>query len=204
MTDGTTSAAMTTRLPTNPFSTRFTRPGMLPPLDDEGVPVDVGRLLTGLHPGGAAIEGPHGHGKTNLLHAVLAAAVVAGRPTSFLRVGSRGWAWRALSMIGLARPGTVVGIDGWELLPARLAGLLRVAAACRQATIVATTHGPARMPVLARCETSPRLLAAIVDRLPAHGGCIAEADIDEAFHRHDGNVREALYDLYDRFERRVR
>ncbi|MGI9177832.1 MAG: hypothetical protein ACR2IT_08250 [Pirellulales bacterium] len=204
MTGDMTSAATTNRLPSNPFSTRFTRPGMLPPLDQEGVPVDVGRLLAGLHAGGLAIEGPHGHGKTNLLHAVLAAAVAAGRPTGFFRIGSQDWGWRALFLIGRARPETVVGIDGWELLSPGLAGLLRVAATCRRATIVATTHGPARMPVLARCETSPRLLAAIVDRLPAHGGCIAKTDIDEAFHRHEGNVREALYDLYDRFERRVR
>jgi hypothetical protein len=204
MTGLTIPAPVPARPTSNPFSTRYTRPGMLPPLDIAGVPLDVGRLLADLRAGGVAIQGPHGHGKTTLLRAVLAAADQAGRPTSFLRVGAAGWVSRALFLIGLARPCTVIGVDGWELLPAGLPTVLRGAATCRRATIVATTHGPAGMPVLARCETSPQLLASIVDRLPAHGGRIAASDIDDAFRRHGGNLREALYDLYDRFERRIR
>jgi hypothetical protein len=151
-----------------------------------------------------AIEGPHGHGKSTLLHALLAEAAGAGRPTSCLRVGSRGWVRRALSAIGLAQPGAVVGIDGWERLPATIARVLIMTATCRRATILATTHGPTRMPVLMRCETSPQVLAALVALLPTHGGRIGGADIEEAFHVHGGNIREALYDLYDRFERRSR
>jgi hypothetical protein len=40
--------------------------------------------------------------------------------------------------------------------------------------------------------------------LPDHGGLITGDDIDDACRRHAGNLREALYDLYDRFERRAR
>jgi hypothetical protein len=177
---------------------------MLPPLDAAGVPIDAGQLLARLRPGGMAIEGPHGHGKSTLLRAVLSQAALAGRPTSLHRVGGRAWVRRILCAIASARPGAVVGIDGWELLPVGMACLLGTAATCRRATLVVTTHGPGRLPVLARCETSPRLLAALVDLLPPHGGRILPEDIEAAFRRHGGDVREALYDLYDRFERRVR
>jgi len=55
-----------------------------------------------------------------------------------------------------------------------------------------------------RCETSARLFAALVERLPDHGGRIDAADVADAFARHGGNLRESLYDLYDRFECRIR
>jgi hypothetical protein len=65
-----------------------------------------------------------------------------------------------------------------------------------------TSHQPAGLPVLWRCETTPDLLRAIIARLPDHGGLVDDADIAAAFHRHGGNLRESLYDLYDRVERR--
>jgi hypothetical protein len=60
------------------------------------------------------------------------------------------------------------------------------------------------LPRLLECRTSPGLLATLVARLPESGDVIGTADVDEAFSRHSGNVRDALYDLYDRFERRSR
>jgi hypothetical protein len=60
------------------------------------------------------------------------------------------------------------------------------------------------MPVVLRCSTSAGLLAAIVARLPDHGGRIADADVVAAFARHGGDLRESLYDLYDRFEQQIR
>ena len=57
---------------------------------------------------------------------------------------------------------------------------------------------------LVRCVTTPALLGRLVDDLPGHGGLIATEDVEQAFRRHGGDIREALYDLYDRFERRTR
>jgi hypothetical protein len=47
-------------------------------------------------------------------------------------------------------------------------------------------------------------LTAIVARLPANAGLITPADLADAFARHRGNLRDALADLYDRFEHRAR
>ena len=79
---------------------------------------------------------------------------------------------------------------------------LEAAEALAAATRRATGSNTAADPVAEK-----RLLddmAAIVDRLPSHRGLIDPQDVVDAHRRHDGDLREALYDLYDRFERRSR
>lgn len=202
----TTIRLDTGRLPTNPFSTCFTRPGTLPPLDATGAPVALGmlvdRLLTG--PAAVSITAPHGHGKTSLLVALFAELRRRGWPTVLVRVRSLRDAWTAAATAARAGPETVLGIDGCDRLPR--VGVRMVAAVVRRRRLrlVITTHREGGLPALYRCETTPALFAALVARLPDHGGRITADDIDDAFRRHAGDVREALYDLYDRFERRIR
>jgi hypothetical protein len=188
----------------NPFATRYTKPGVIPPLDASGRPLDVPFLADRVQGGCSVIEGPHGRGKTTLVRALLAAATAAGRATSFVQVRSRASAWQAITAVAAARPGQLVAVDGWEQLPWG-GGLVIAALACwRRAAVIATAHRPVGLPVLARCDSSPALVAAVVARLPDHGGIISHADVEEAFRRRHGNVRDALADLYDRFEERRR
>jgi hypothetical protein len=188
--------------PGNPFATRYTRPGSLPPLDRHGCPLDLAALiarLDGLE--AAALEAPHGHGKSTLLLALAAALDAVGRPTTIVRV--RGWkdAWAACCAVVTAPRRTAVFVDGWEQL-GLVAFPLRLVARGLRRMLLVTSHRPAGLPVLWRCETTPDLLRAIIARLPDHGGLVDDADVAEAFHRHGGNLRESLYDLYDRVERR--
>lgn len=193
------------RLPTNPFATRFTRPGVLPPLASDGTPLDATRLAARLTGGRVmAIEGPHGHGKSTLLAGVLAAAAAAGREVRLVRVRSEWDSWRPVAAALAAGRGACLGCDGWERSLPGTAALVRCIARLRCLSVVVTIHAPAGLAVLARCGTSKELLAALVARLPGHGGLIGGHDIEDAFDRHSGNLREALYDLYDRFERRSR
>jgi glycosyltransferase involved in cell wall biosynthesis len=48
------------------------------------------------------------------------------------------------------------------------------------------------LPVLARRESSPALVAAIIERLPDHRGTILPDDVEQAFRSHRGNVRDTL------------
>jgi hypothetical protein len=190
----------------NPFATRFTRPGMIAPLDRAGRPIDVPALLDRAIALGplVTIEGPHGSGKSTLHIALVRHAATQGRPTACLRSTSASDVWRMAAALGAIPRGALVGLDGGERLPPGAFVLIHAMARLRGLVVVATVHRPMRLPVLARCHTSPTLLAAIIDRLPSHGGRIDRADIDEALARHSGDVREALFDLYDRFEQRRR
>jgi hypothetical protein len=190
--------------PSNPFATRFTRPGRLAPLDDDGRPLDLDALLDRLEAlhGQGAIEGPHGSGKTNLLTALAARIAEQGNAVRLVRV--RGVADALGVMHGLRGiRGGVLCIDGWERLPWLAATALRRWSSCRGSGLIVTAHRPAGLPLLYRTRPSAVVLAALVARLPDHGGRIGPADIADAVTRHAGDLREALYDLYDRFERRA-
>lgn len=190
--------------PGNPFATRYTRPGAIPPLDRHGIPLDVATLASRFDAvTAAAIEGPHGHGKSTLLFAIAATLHAAGRPVRIVRI--RDWhdACTAGIAIATAPRTTTVFVDGWERL-GLLAGPLRLVARLLGRRLLVTSHRPAGLPVLWKCETSPALLRAIVARVPDHGGAVNEMDIDAALQRHGGNIREALSDLYDTIEHRSR
>lgn len=190
---------------TNPFTTRSTRPGALPPLDAGGNARNLGALLSGLEGmPAAAIVGPHGTGKSTLLVAVEAGLATVGRSAGFLRLRRRRDAILVLRAILAARPGSVLSIDGWERLGRPLAGALLWTGRIRGCRIVVTSHRPAGIPTLVRTIGTLPLLGAIVARLPDHGGLIGPPDLAEVFARHGGNIRDALGDLYDRFERRAR
>jgi energy-coupling factor transporter ATP-binding protein EcfA2 len=193
----------------NPFATRFTRPGRIEPLDAMGHPVDTDLLLTRLHSlgGAAAIVGPHGSGKSTLL-AHLANAIEARgvrAPRSRLRsLHDVPAAWMAIRQ---AANGGTACIDSWECIgrPARYG--LQVAAHLSGSGLLVTSHRSDGLPVLVLHDTSPALLHAIVRGLPDHdswhGRLITPSDVEEAFVKHGGNLRESLYELYDRFETRV-
>lgn len=188
----------------NPFATRHTQPGCVRPLDTTGRPLDLPALLARLqtHALRGAIVGPHGSGKTNLL--VHLAAVLAERGGSIgpLRARSGRDAVGILRAVVTAAPGVVVCIDSWEQLGIFTRLAAGAVAARRGCGLLVTSHAPTSLPTLAECRTSPDILAAIVAALPEGGGGMTRADIDDAFTRHSGNLRDALADLYDRFESR--
>jgi hypothetical protein len=188
--------------PSNPFASRYTKPGTLPPLDAQGRPLAIGPLLDRVHRGCSVIEGPHGRGKTTLVRALLAAATAAGRSTSFIQVRSWADARGAVAALAAARRDQIVAVDGWEQLPWGCDLLITALARWRGACVIATAHRSSRLPVLARCESSPAIITALVERLPDHGGAIGSIDIDAAFRDYGGNIRDALAALYDRFEER--
>lgn len=190
----------------NPFATRFTRPGAIAPLDAAGSPIDLDEVLGRLTAlgGSGSIEGLHGRGKTTVLLALAGRACVRGQAVTVRRVRS------VFDLDGIFRDlvrlpiGGTLFIDGWESLGWFPCHLTRCLAAFRGCRLVVTSHRPSGLPRVMWCRTSPRLLAKIVAQLPDPGAVIDAHDVGEAFDRHGGDLRESLYDLYDRFERRAR
>jgi len=194
----------------NPFSTRFTRPGRIEPFDGAGRRVDIDGLVERFRGLGstAAIVGPHGSGKSTLLTHL--AEAIERRDGQSSRIRLHSWrdalaAWRVIRHS--AACGTVC-IDSWECIGPATRILLRLAARLSGCGLLVTSHRGTGMPELMRCGTSADLLSAIVRSLPDHacwyGTLICEADIEAAFTKHSGNLRESLYELYDRFESRGR
>ena len=82
--------------------------------------------------------------------------------------------------------------------------MARMLARTRGVRLVVTSNRPTGIPLVVSTTTTVALLAAIVHLLPDHAGLIADSDLPEAFASHRGDLREALLDLYDRFELRAR
>lgn len=190
----------------NPFATRFTRPGRIEPLDGMGRSADVERLLGRLRSlgGTAAIVGPHGSGKSTLLVHLADALERRGERVGRVRLHSWRDASSAWTAIRRSRAGGIVCIDSWECIGFGVRSMMRLAARLSGCDLLVTAHHGTGMPELTRCGTSASLLRSILAALPDHdawfGAWISEADVEAAFVRHEGNLREALYELYDRFE----
>lgn len=188
----------------NPFATRHTQPGTVAPLDADGRPIDLAGLLSRLreHEGCGAIVGPHGSGKTNLLMHLAMAMADHGGSLGPLRARSSCDEFGIVRAILTATAGTVVCIDSWEQVGLATRLTVRAAVAWRRCGLLVTSHAPTTLPTLVECRPSPSILTAIVATLPDTGGSITQVDVAEAFARHAGNLRDALADLYDRFESR--
>lgn len=188
----------------NPFATRFTRPGAMEFLfpADESAQLLVDRLRD--HAWQGQIVGPHGAGKSTLLATLIAPLQAAGRTTvqAALHQGESALPgvlddWRSWNAT------TQVIVDGYEQLSwwsrRRLAQRVRD----RQAGLLVTSHAATGLPTL--MTVAPRMEAAhqIVQKLVADGDPISRVDVEQAFRACDGNIREMLFQLYDVYQDRA-
>lgn len=195
--------------PTNPFATRYTRPGAVPFLFPAGRSAE--QLVDELARAGwtGAIVGPHGSGKSTLLAALEPVLARRGRRVLrwTLRDGQsalpRGW-WRA---VGDA-PDALVVVDGYEQLGRW--GRWDLTRRCRRRGwgLLVTCHQPVGLPTLYRIENRledvARVVGALLAGLDANARRMLQVPSDviaESFHRRGGNCREVLFDLYDWVER---
>ncbi len=189
----------------NPFSTCHVRPGAVAYRfpDTESAERLVAKLEQYRWRG--QIVGPHGTGKTTLLHALVPILEQRGRQPIWItlhapqrrfhksiRDGARSW-----------REHSQVIVDGYEQLgfPSRRWLHWR----CRRARcgLLITTHAPARMPHLFHTRSSLQLVRDITNGLlEGHSGCISPEDVARCFAMHGGNVRDTLFALYDIYQRR--
>lgn len=104
-------------------------------------------------------------------------------------------------------PGVVV-IDGYEQLG--WWSRRRITSACRRSGwgLLVTVHNlkhAGKLPVLYETKGELAVLARLIEeQLPPHHGVIQNSDIERAFETHGGNIRDALFALYDLFEERRR
>jgi energy-coupling factor transporter ATP-binding protein EcfA2 len=150
----------------------------------------------------SAIVGPHGSGKSTLLEALKPAIVVAGRNIQAisLRDGQRSLP-RSFVTTWPSNSKSIAIIDGYEQLG--WSACLHLWLRCRLAGagLLVTTHTPVRIPTLIRLSPDRKLVEQLVDDLCAEASTtITRADIAASHACHGSNVREILFDLYDRHE----
>ena len=198
---------------TNPFATRWIRPGAIPYLFDDASTLAalVHRLRINHWRG--AIVGPHGSGKSTLLATLVQTLTDAGRQVIVVRLhgGQRRLPiapqefrrLRPCDTTCHGRVGRVLAVDGYEQLNRWQRWRLSWHCRRQDCGLLITSHTKCSLPVVWETVTSLDLVERLItDCLPPHDGRITEVDIRQAWRRHGANVREALFELYNVFEAR--
>jgi hypothetical protein len=196
------AAASITSRDANPFATCWTRPGALPFLFPPGESASrlVARLATMQWRG--AIVGLHGSGKSTLLEALKPALRAAGLSIHAitLRDGQRRLPKQFLKTLPQKR--AVAIVDGFEQLGWFERLRLNLTCRRRQIGLLVSTHAPTRIPTLICLAPDEPLLQKLVAALTVNAPTpLTPADVAASHAGHGMNVREMLFDLYDRHER---
>jgi hypothetical protein len=181
----------------NPFASRFVRPGALPYLFPDAMTVDfLTDRLADLQ-WRASIVGSHGSGKTTLLEQLLPLCQRRGRHLERFALHN---GQRQLPRRGDHRwhRQTLVVVDGYEQLSWWSRRCLTWSCRLRQCGLLVTSHKNVGLPVLYQTTTDLPRVQRIVDRLLSSAASrITPADVRLAFQAHPENVRELLFALYD-------
>ena len=190
----------------NPFSTRYVRPGALPFVFRSGESAQALVLRLREKNWWGEIIGPHGSGKSTLVAALVTEMHAAGREIRLHAfhddiVSFAGLSPRALDL----HPTAVLIIDGYEQLS--LWQKLRLRHSCRHAGcgLVVTAHQSAGLPELYRTVVTPDIAAGVFAALTRdRTALVTSSELPQCLAARNGNLRDALFDLYDLHERRMR
>ncbi len=186
----------------NPFSTRYIRPGAIPYLFPDGISVSslVERLRMNNWRG--QIIGPHGSGKSTLLAALVPVMEGAGRHVVSIALHQGERRLLAIDRAALSST-TLLVIDGYEQLS--WWSRWRVQRLCKRhgAGLLATAHTDQGLPTIFQTQPSEPLVQRVVAALlPTDDGTLAPADVASAYAATGGNVRETLFKLFDTYQQR--
>ena len=189
----------------NPFSTRFTRPGAIEYQIAEAenqraalrkiVQQFIAIKSTG------QIVGPHGSGKSTLVQSLVPHLRAAQWTVDVIQLRD---GQRRLPAIGGEQrrwdANTVLIVDGYEQLNRWAQYRLGKQQRRQGFRLLVTTHCEVRMRLIWRTVATEATLVRIVEQLTADLSSPlrpSQQQVRDAFNAHDGNLREALFDLYD-------
>lgn len=195
---------MNSSLDGNPFSSRFIQPGAIDYLCTEESLDTLGQRL--LSQPRCQLTGPHGSGKSTLMHSLARWWTQRAGPVTLLRISAhrrvgqrRQWPAQDDSLL---RP--LWCIDGWDGCSMLQRWRLAWSWQWRRPHLLLTNHQRRfGWHPLADCQPHLETVLAVVQQLqqhlpPAHR--IGSERAAAAFQRQDGNIRETLFELYDVFE----
>ncbi len=186
----------------NPFAARFVRPGAVEYLSSpEDHPASLATRLEGRCWCGE-IVGPHGAGKSALLAALIAELRATGREVLHIELHEGDRRLPANTFAPPLPPWRLIAVDGAEQLGWWAWFRLRSLVRRRAWGLVVTSHRPLGLPPLAALKPDAALAWRIVQQLQSDDPLITEAETMAAFSAHRGNLREMLFDFYDRYQAR--
>jgi len=202
----TNASSLTER--TNPFSTRFTRPGALPFVfpPGDGMAAVLARLRQTAWTG--SVAGPHGSGKSTLLYALARELPAAGRRWRLLERRAGESSPRlppdslTLDSLPLGKD-SILLVDGYDGL-AR-AWRRRIRRLCRQSGsgLVVTEHRRATLPLLFQTRVTAPIAERVIEQLIGRERAAELGEeITGQLETSGGNLRDVLFALYDLYESR--
>ncbi len=182
---------------TNPFATRFIRPGAIPFLflDGDSAEAVVERLKSQNWCG--QILGEHGSGKSTLLATLTPLLEAAGKSVLAFKMGP---GERRLPRIERAAltPATQIVIDCYEQLLWWSKWQVRKLAWRAGAGLLVTAHEDVGLPTVYETKPSEEVALAVVGELTAGQAVdVSQEKVRAAYQAVEGNVRETLFRLYD-------
>jgi len=184
---------------TNPFATCWTRPGAIPfHFGDDHQPQHLLAKLAANNWRGAII-GPHGSGKSTLLESLKPALIDAGRNVHTIAVhnGQR----RLPPLPPNAGSNFLLIIDGYEQLSPIERTRVVLRSHFQRTGLLITSHARTILPTLITLAPDRDLIEQLVAELCRKmSSTITPADVAASHACHGSNVREILFDLYDRHE----
>ena len=233
----------------NPFATRYTKPGALTYKFPDRKCVDAGsdprgsdhsdavggklgggsgfdaaqvdhrlaieELLGQLEAGkGNLIVGPHGTGKTTLLHSLMELAGDPFTERSFLKLDGVQHVWRRWLTVSFGRfrrvflaarnlpAGSLLILDGVEQLGLFARQIILISARLRHVTVLATSHRNLfGMRVVHQTSLDAQLIHELVGQLLEGGSTEIQTKVDQWVQDYDldqvANLREFWFEIYD-------
>ena len=186
---------------TNPFSVQRVRPGAISFLFPQTMDATalVWRLAQQRWWG--QIVGGHGSGKSTLLSVLESKLESEGR--QIVRFTLQRGVRRLDYSDGIWTESTQVIIDGFEQLSRWNRYRIRMLCRARKCGLLVTSHRSIGLPELYHTHVTLSCAQKIVERLQLpETSIITGTDVESAFTKHGGNMRETLFSLYDLYELR--
>jgi hypothetical protein len=192
---------------TNPFSATRLRPGTIDFIFEHGM--SLAQIVDALEANRwrGQITGRHGTGKSTLLAALIPAIEGRGRIVKGLTLGAgqRSWPRGYLTSLRLTAGLGVAVVDGIEQLSPW--SRLRLKRCCKSngLGLLVASHRSTRLPSIYQTKIDVPLAWKVVERFQdGFAPLVRIGDLVEKLAQRHGNLREALFDLYDLYEERSR
>jgi energy-coupling factor transporter ATP-binding protein EcfA2 len=186
----------------NPFATCWTKPGAIAFRFADGECAEqVVARLAGQNWWGEVL-GPHGSGKSTLLETLRPLLSAAGRQVTMISLRDRQRRLPRRFLRGaLSLPNPLVIVDGYDQLSRLSRAWLRWICQRASAGLLITSHGSTGLRPLIHLEPNLMLVEKLVTELTQfRPTTITRADVAASHACRGSNVRELLFDLYDRHE----